>query len=224
MANVYLNTGALSLYQSSNGTSWSSVSGSSPYTLATNKYYKITALAPSSGQIFTGWTLSNNIDNIIQLTDKFNTDAIFNTLNQTWVYDNNITITIEANYANEDKNFLNERGLKDVIERIAKIQKISDFPTQDNAKENTIYIKCKEPSEQFLSSFLNLSELGKVFDAYSDPQGYDPAELNNIRSIEELLTFLNSYEIRMGGTVENNTQAETLGIDQLPVLYYSIPE
>lgn len=228
MANVYLNTGALSLYQSSNGTSWSSVSGSSPYTLAVNKYYKLTASAPSSGQIFTEWTLSNNVDNIIQLTDKFSTDAVFNTLNQTWSYENNITIQITANYENEDTNFLNQRGLKDVINKVAKIQKVSEFPTESNAKENTIYIKCKAPSsEADLSSFLDLSELGKIFDAYTDPQGIDPSTLDNIRNIEDLITFLNSEEVEYGGTVSGNTQAAVIaqkyGFEQFPIFkYYTV--
>ena len=88
MANIYLNTDGLKLYKSTNGTNWTMIIGSSPYALAINTYYKLTAAvaAPASGQIFAGWTLINNIDDIIQLSSQANNEITFNTLNQTWEY------------------------------------------------------------------------------------------------------------------------------------------
>lgn len=202
MANVYLNTGTLSLYQSSNGTSWTAMSGSSPYTLAVGKYYKLTATAPASGQIFNGWKLSNNVDNIIQLADNFNLEAIFNTLNQTWDYNYNITITITPTYDTEDTDFLNKRGLKDVINRVTKIQNVTEFPTVSNAKENTLYIKCTNfPQEAVDERFSDLSDLGDVFGIE------DSSTLNEIRDLEGLIVALSSFR---DGTVDGNTAAAAL--------------
>lgn len=202
MANVYLNTGTLSLYQSSNGTSWTAMSGSSPYTLAVNKYYKLTATTPASGQIFNGWKLSNNVDNIIQLADNFNLEATFNTLNQTWDYDYNITITITPTYDTEDTDFLNKRGLKDVINRVTKIQNVTEFPTVSNAKENTLYIKCADfPQEIVDERFSDLSDLGDVFEIQ------DSSTLNDIRDLEDLVAVLSSFR---DGTVDGNTAAAAL--------------
>lgn len=202
MANVYLNTGTLSLYQSSDGTSWTVMSGSSPYTLAVNKYYKLTTTTPASGQIFNGWKLSNNVDNIIQLTDSFNLEATFNTLNQTWNYDYNITITITPTYDTEDTDFLNKRGLKDVINRVTKIQKVAEFPTVSNAKENTLYIKCTDlPQELIDENLSDLSDLGDVFEIQNS------STLNDIRDLEDLVIALTTFR---NGAVDGNTAAAAL--------------
>lgn len=201
MANVYLNTGTLSLYQSSDGTNWTAMSGSSPYTLAVNKYYKLTATAPASGQIFNGWKLSNNVDNIIQLADNFNLEATFNTLNQTWNYYYNITITITPTYDTEDIDFLNKRGLKDVINRVTKIQNVTEFPTVSNAKENTLYIKCKKFPQELVENLNDLSDLGDVFGIE------DSSTLNEIRDLEGLITALSNFH---DGTVDGNTAAAAL--------------
>lgn len=203
MANVYLNTGTLNLYSSADGNTWTAVSGSSPYTLAVDTYYKLTA-APPSGKILSKWTLTDNIDNIISLSSEYTPEVTFNTNNQTWSYSENKTIIITATYADEDGEFLNKRGLKDVIERVAKIQKVSDFPSIVNAKENTLYIKCKEETlEELDTTLLDLSELAKVFDGINDP-----SSMNNIRDINTLYTTIGqSFN---NGTVTGNTEATAL--------------
>lgn len=129
MANIYLNTDGLELYKSTNGTNWTMIIGSSPYALVINTYYKLTAAvaAPASGQIFAGWTLINNIDDIIQLSSQANNEITFNTLNQTWEYPEDITIYIKANYEDEDNFLLNKRGLKDVVNRLRH-----EFVSKDN--------------------------------------------------------------------------------------------
>lgn len=203
MANVYLNTGALNLYSSADGNTWTAISGSSPYTLAVNTYYKITAVPPS-GQILSKWTLTNNIDNIIILSSEYAPEVTFNTNNQVWDYSENQTITITATYVNEDNEFLNKRGLEDVVDRVAKIQKVSDFPSVVNAKENTLYIKCKEGAlEELDTTLLDLSELAKVFDGINDP-----SSMNNIKDINTLYTTIGqSFN---NGTVAGNTGATAL--------------
>ena len=219
MANVYLNTGALSLYSSADGSTWTVISGNSPYILAVNTYYKLTAVPPS-GQILSKWTLTNNIDNIINLSSEYTPEVTFNTNNQVWDYSENQTITIAATYVNEDNEFLNKRGLEDVVGRVAKIQGVLDFPSIENAKENTMYIKCKkEEIEALNNNLLDLSELAKVFDNIDDPSSF-----NNIKDIQALYSAISQSfkEGTVTGNVAAATLEETYGIEIPEIHVYDV--